>query len=43
LAGLNANIENHRKRLKWVEDLSPTAAANIIKTVQKLEQKVAAL
>jgi hypothetical protein len=43
LAGLNANIENHRKRLKWVEDLSPTAAANIIKTVQKLEQKVTAL
>jgi hypothetical protein len=41
LAGLNANMENHRKRLKWVEDMSHITSAKIVKAVKQTQQEVA--
>jgi hypothetical protein len=36
LSGLNFKMENHRKRLKYVEDLDDATAADIVKVVKAL-------
>jgi hypothetical protein len=41
LAGINSNVENHRKRLKLIEDLN--TPAKIVNTVKDMQTQVAAL
>jgi hypothetical protein len=41
LAGINSNVENHRKRLKLVEDLN--TSAKIVNAVKDMQTQVAAL
>jgi hypothetical protein len=41
--GVNFKVENHRKRLKYVEDMDTTTAAGIVLAVKQLQVEVAAL
>jgi hypothetical protein len=43
LSGINFKVENHRKRLKYVEDLDDATAVDIVKVVKALQIEVATL
>jgi hypothetical protein len=43
MAGLNFKLENHRKRLSYVEQLDKASVTNIVKAVKKAEMDIAAL
>lgn len=44
IAGVNFKVENHRKRLKYIENLDPaTDCTKIVQVIRKAEVDIAAL
>lgn len=43
LSGINFKVENHRKRLKYVEDLDDATTVDIVKIVKGLQVEVAGM